>query len=173
MVNLKHVFSSSLAVCLAFSGCKSITTETEESPSAPVIAVAVPFEVKGVKSEDPNSSPAFDLSLSSKQVPDGTLLLLRIHPLTETDTGKMKVQFEGAEFPTFKYDDGNIGALIAVPFNSKPRTTRVDFSWVEGTQTRSTSIPLEVVDGNYKSETLKVDEKKVSPPKKIIAALIS
>lgn len=172
MVNLKHVFSSTLAVCLALSSCKSMVTETEESPSAPVIAVAVPLEVKGVKSKDPNSSPVFDLSLSSKQVPDGTLLLLRIHPLIETDTGKMKVRFEGEEFPTFNYSDGNIGALVAVPFNSKPRVTRVDFFWVEGTRTQSTSIPLEVVDGNYKSETLKVDEKKVTPPKKVMKRIM-
>lgn len=165
MVNLKHVFYSLVLVgCLVFWACKT-------PPESGELAVSVPLEMKGVKAEDPNSNPAFDLSISSKQVPDGTLLLLTIHPLIETNAEKMKVRFEGEEFPTFRYDDGNLGALVAVPFNSKPRVTRVDLSWMEGSQSKSTSVPLEVVDGNYKSETLKVDEKKVTPPKKVMARI--
>ena len=33
-------------------------------------------------------------------------------------------------------------------------------------------LPLEIVDGHYKSETLKVDEKKVNPPKKELKRIL-
>lgn len=167
MAKLKRVFSNSkihqfcfLIVPLALtSACK--TPEVSESP-------VVPSEKIAVKADEPASAPVFDLSLSSKQVPDGALLFLVIRPLITLDMGKVKVSFEGEEFPTFKIadDSADFGALVAVPFNSKPRTTHVDFMWEEEKKKKTAVVPFEVIDGNYKSETLRVDEKKVSPPKR-------
>lgn len=168
MVKLKHGFFNTcvsrflfLVLLLTFfTACKSI----------PEVS---PVEVSGVKLGDPDSAPVFDLSLSSKQVPDGALLLLTIHPLVPIEPDKIKVSFEGEDFPIFRLSLGSLdlGALIAVPFNSKPRKTQVDFTWEQDKIKKSASVPFEVIDGNYKSETLTVDEKKVSPPKKAMARI--
>lgn len=177
MVKLKRVFSRTktlltlpLVLLLMFSSaCKTpeVTPSADVSPS-PEIATAAPVEMKGLKSEDPSSAPVFDLSLSSTKVPDGALLFLAIHPLVSIEMEKVKVSFEGEEYLTFKLenDSSDYGALVAVPFNSKPRTTHVDFTWEEEKQKKTAKVAFEVIDGNYKSETLKVDEKKVSPPKR-------
>lgn len=163
MVNLKHVSSSILAICIGFSACKTIAKDSVEKSPNPVLEV---------KSAELTPGESFSLSLSSEKTADGTLLLLTIHPLIETNTTKRMVQFEGVEYPTFNYGEKDLGALIVVPFNSKPRSTRVDFSWTEGKKNKSISAALEVVDGNYKSETLTVDEKKVSPPKKVMKRIL-
>ncbi len=186
MVKQKRVFSSlgfigALLLGSLFASVTACKTpegehgkpELTETVVIDEITPPSPVELKGVKAEDPASVPAFDLALSSQQVPDGALLLLTIHPLTELNLEKVKVKFEGEEFPTFKLkpEGSDLGALVAVPFNSKPRKTQVDFSWEEGKLKKSAAIPLEVIDGKYKSEALKVDEKKVTPPKKTMARI--
>ncbi len=112
---------------------------------------------------------AFDVSLSSSDVPDGTLVAMKIHPLSEVDVAGMKVTFEGKEFPIFKARTGKVlESIIVVPFNSKPRESKVELSWLGG----RTEVPIRIVDGNYPSEQLTVDEKKVNPPKKVLKRIM-
>ncbi len=164
----QNLFKSRFIVTAACSftffislGCKSVEPGLIENK------IPSPFELKSVKS-------TFDISLSSNEVPDGTLLFVVLRPLVTVDLSKIKIKFENEEFPFFKINDDakEYGSLVVVPFNSKPRKTTVDISWELDSKKETASIPVDVIDGHYKSETLSVDEKKVTPPKKVMKRIM-
>lgn len=118
---------------------------------------------------------AFEMTLSSAKAKDGSIVELRLKPRIAVDSESIEVIFEGQNFPVFSIEDGTaFAAIVAVPFNSKPRQTKIDLLWKrdDDPTRREASIPLEVIDGNYRSETLKVQEDKVHPPKRVIKRII-
>ena len=115
------------------------------------------------------TTPAtFEVTLSTTRPVDGALVRLGLRALTEVKAKSVKVSFEGKEFPVFPGStEKEQSALIVIPFNSKPRSTKIDLEWEGG----RSEFPIEVVDGNYPSEKLTVDEKKVNPPKRVMARI--
>jgi murein DD-endopeptidase MepM/ murein hydrolase activator NlpD len=176
MVNPKHVsfnswkvVLSSFAVGAVFlaSACsnaaKDVTSESasSESSSAP-------------SSASSTQTPSFDLTLSSEKAADGSLLFVEILRKKDFDVSTLKISLEGEEYAVFPLDrEGKrFASLVPVPFNSKPRKTQIDLSWKESSSSKSAAVGFEVVDGNYRSETLQVDEKKVTPPKSVLNRIV-
>jgi len=153
MVKQTHGSLKLLAIVMTTSffalSCQSSPKSKEASPS--------PVRIDHVE--------AFDVTLSKSQVPDGSLVSMGLHPLMEIDVLGVKVRFEGKEFPVFPTGNGrDLASVLVIPFNSKPRTTKIELSWQGG----KAEIPIEVIDGNYPSEKLVVDEKKINPPKSVM-----
>ena len=115
-----------------------------------------------------------DVELSTDHVIDGGMLMAK---LTSTksqklDPSELAVHFEENEFfffPTEK-DPNAFEALIAIPHNKKPGNYElvVNTGQPAGAEigTAEFKIPLTIVDGRYKSETLHVAPKLVNPPAK-------
>jgi len=149
--------------------CQSAPKVSEPPPTPePVKAEAVrpePFQAKSTVKSD----PVFDITLSSDKVADGSIVVVGLHPLMEIDVAGVTVKFEGKEFPVFLAGPAkDLEALVVIPFNSKPRRTKIELAWSGG----RADVPIEVIDGNYPSEKLTVDEKKVNPPKKVMKRII-
>jgi murein DD-endopeptidase MepM/ murein hydrolase activator NlpD len=139
------------------------------------VSTPVPVKVEAVRSEPfqeksaEKVATAFDITLSSNKAPDGTIVSLGLHPLMMIDIAGVKVKFEGKPFPVFPSGPAkDLESLIVIPFNSKPRHTKIELTWNGG----KADVPLEVIDGNYPVEKLTVDEKKVNPPKKVMKRII-
>lgn len=185
MANLKRSFfkvrSFSLLVGAIYafssmSACKSAQEKTEATEVAvPSGSTSPVVEVKAVKAAEDQTKPSFDLTLSSDKGPDGSLLYVEIFPVSgNVDSTSLRVKFEGEEFPVFRTgkDGKKFASLVVIPFNSPPRQSKIDLTWTEQQKNRSASVAFEVIDGKYRSETLTVDEKKVSPPKKVMKRII-
>jgi hypothetical protein len=159
--NFGFIFAS---LFFSFS-CQSAPKNTESPVPVKVDAVQpVPFQEKGTE----KSALAFDVTLSSSKVPDGSIVSVGLHPLMEIDVAGVKVNFEGKEYPVFQGGPGrDLESLIVVPFNSKPRMTKINLVWQGG----KAEIPIEVVDGNYPKEALTVAKDKANPPKRVMARI--
>ncbi len=165
-----------LVFVLGFSGalaaCQSGPRAADSPPPDPA---PTPVKVEGVRpipfqsQSTEKSTPAFDVTLSTDHAPDGSIVAVGLHPLMEIDIAGVTVKFEGKEFPVFPSGPAkDLAALVVIPFNSKPRMSKIELSWQGG----KAEFPIEVIDGGYPSEKLTVDEKKVNPPKKVMKRII-
>lgn len=168
------VLSVSGALVACQSGPRAADGTNAASETAPRPA-PTPVKVEGVRPipfqsrSAEKSTPAFDVTLSSAQAPDGSIVAVGLHPLMEIDIAGVSVKFEGKEFPVFPSGPAkDLAALVVMPFNSKPRMSKIELAWHGGTA----EFPIEIIDGGYPSEKLNVDEKKVNPPKKVMKRII-
>lgn len=171
-LGLPRTLGIMLATSVVAFSCQSSPKSPESSPPLPPPPVKAepvrpePFQAKSTG----KTTPAFDVTLSKNQVPDGSLVSIFLHPLMEIDVAGVTAQFEGKKFPVFPTGNArDLASILVIPFNSKPRMTKIELSWQGG----SIEVPIEVIDGNYPSEKLVVDEKKVSPPKKVMKRIIA
>ncbi len=162
-LGLLKTFGLVLGASLFSLSCQSSPKATEPVKAEPVRPE--PFQAKSAD----RATPAFDVTLSANKVPDGSIVAIGLHPLMEIDIAGVKVAFEGKDFPVFPSGPAkDLESIVVMPFNSKPRTTKIELAWKGG----RVDIPIEVVDGNYPSEKLTVDEKKVNPPKKTLKRIM-
>ena len=115
---------------------------------------------------EPTSNGPF--SLSASKAKDGTLVIVTIDLKSEHPFEKLKVRFEGSEFPVIQgADKSKKYSLVVVEFNSKPRETKIVVDYAEGVDkpVKHAELPLIVEDGGYPHETLKVQAEKANPPK--------
>lgn len=107
--------------------------------------------------------------LSSKEVASGTLLSLQLGTAQRTlqPTEKIKGEFEGISFPFFPFEKaeakGTYGALLGIPYERVPGpgVVRIQIGSDPGFE-----IPIQIVDGNYGSEKLRVNARRVNPTRK-------
>lgn len=159
-LGLPRTFGISLAASLFALSCQSSPKVPEATPIRPVL-----FQAKSTE----RSTPAFDVTLSKNQVPDGSLVSIFLRPLMEIDVAGVTAHFEGKKFPVFPTGNAKgLASILVIPFNSKPRSTKIELAWQGG----NIDVPIEVIDGNYPSERLVVEEKKISPPKKVMKRII-
>ena len=105
--------------------------------------------------------------LSSAQVVDGSILLITVK--TPVQDPKITGTFETNEFSFFASPDRGAGTyegIMAVPFNHKAGEAKITIHASAGTETKNEELSFNIVDGNYPSEALKVDERRVNPRKK-------
>jgi murein DD-endopeptidase MepM/ murein hydrolase activator NlpD len=123
------------------------------------------------------------LKFSSQRVIDGGVLLVSATLKPESGLSpaaaltmleKSQFQIEKKTISAIRTEDPSsakvtaVQWLIPVPFNHAPGPIDLIFeSEVKG-QKLSEKFVLEILDGNYKKEILKVDEKHINPPKKAV-----
>jgi hypothetical protein len=115
--------------------------------------------------------PKMDIraELSSNDVAAGTIVLvtLRINSETSRDqtTSTITGDFEGASFPFFTSVDlgtQTYEGVLGIPYERKPGAGFILIRQKD----QQLKIPVNIVDGNYPSETLHVDGRRVNPTKK-------
>lgn len=116
--------------------------------------------------------------LSTEKAADGSLVIARVTMPAGMEALIPRGEYEGVKFPFYPAGQpGAFEALFAIPFNRKPGVTSVRVSYSSGAapQAGETSFtveaPLEVIDGNYRSETLSVSERHVNPRKSDLARI--
>jgi murein DD-endopeptidase MepM/ murein hydrolase activator NlpD len=109
-----------------------------------------------------------EVSLLSSKVKDGSLLWLELKN-AEPEL-QARAVYESQEAPFFKSDQSWI-ALIGVPHSTKVGGSGVTIEVTRDGKKIAYEMPFEVIEGQYKSEILKVDPKLVNPPKKAMARI--
>jgi murein DD-endopeptidase MepM/ murein hydrolase activator NlpD len=112
------------------------------------------------------------ITLSSREVTNGSLLLLQI------DTRKlgppvrdMRITFQQSVYPVYAHPVNpadTLFGLIAIPFRTAPGPAKLLLSWTNAAGDHSRTIPFRIVAGKYKTDELKVDSSRVNPNKKNI-----
>jgi len=112
------------------------------------------------------------ITLSSKEVTNGSLLLLQIETRKlGPPVSNIRLTFQQREYPVYPHPvtpaDNHFG-LIAIPFRTAPGPAKLVLSWTNATGDHSQIIPFRIVAGKYKTDELKVDSSRVNPNKKNI-----
>jgi murein DD-endopeptidase MepM/ murein hydrolase activator NlpD len=118
------------------------------------------------------SASAITAALSTPAGADGSIFILTLNLPASVDEKLISASFEDTkDIPFFQVPgkgEGVYQSVIAVPFNHSPGTVdvRVSIAPSGAEKAQTLTLPFTVVDGHYRSEVLKVDENKVSPPAK-------
>ena len=112
------------------------------------------------------------ITLSSKEVTNGSLLLLQIETRKlGPPVSNIRLTFQQREYPVYLHPvdpaDNHFG-LIAIPFRTAPGPAKLVLSWTNAAGDHSRTIPFRIVAGKYKTDELKVDSSRVNPNKKNI-----
>ncbi len=115
--------------------------------------------------------PVVDIhaELSSSQVVSGTIALITIQVPSVYRKGMISGEFEKTEFPFFPVSETVNGlietfeAVLAVPYERKPGPGIVTVHIGKGETAKSYPISFNVVEGDYRSEVLHVDGRRVNP----------
>jgi murein DD-endopeptidase MepM/ murein hydrolase activator NlpD len=123
-------------------------------------------------SEPRQSDIMAGITLSSEEVINGSLLLLKIDihklgpPVREIQLQFKQYQYSAYPHP-FRPADTYFG-LIAIPFRAKPGPAELELTWKNTMGDHSRKIPFRIVAGKYKTDELRVDSSRVNPNKKNI-----
>lgn len=120
--------------------------------------------------------PGIDIraELSSTQVVAGTIVLVSINVPPLYRNTPIVGKFEGLEFPFFSAEQeisgesktGLYEAVLGIPYERKPGPGKVSIHMGDGKESSHLEISLDVVKGDYLSETLNVNARRVNPGKK-------
>ena len=123
--------------------------------------------------ETTQSVPKAGITLSSKEVINGSLLLLQIEVRKlNPPVRELRLQFKQHQYPVYPHpvNPANIHCgLIAIPFRTRPGPAELVLTWKNAMGDHSRKIPFRVVAGKYKTDELKVESSRVNPNKKNIA----
>jgi murein DD-endopeptidase MepM/ murein hydrolase activator NlpD len=150
------VLSSAFLLVLV-SGC--VSSQKTPAPSQTVAVAPAPVSTETV-------AEGYSIQVSPAQVPDGSIVLIDVS-FKQPFSGKVSATFEDKTFSFYpigpKGESTHFQAAFGVPHNHKLGSAEVTVS-VDGMKT--TTAGFTVVDGNYKSEVLKVAARKVNPLKR-------
>ncbi len=109
--------------------------------------------------------------LSKSEVANGQVTVLEVD-LRQADpaANDLKATLEQNQIALFQHPIKPAGVycgLVGIPIGKKPQKTSIKLEWTdnEGRQ-HSQRVPLQIIEGNYKKEALKVAPKHVSPSPK-------
>ncbi len=135
-----------------------------------VICIVLPG-CAGAGTETKANKPTAVARLSVAKVANGQVTVIEVDLRNEDPfTTGLKARFEQNEITLFQHPvkaQGIYCGLVGIPIGKKPQKTIIDLQWTdsEGRQ-HSQSMPLQIIEGNYKKEALKVAPKHVSPSPK-------
>ena len=91
-----------------------------------------------------------------------------VHILEFHQNPPQSIGFDGSFIlPTIKHPNGNTIAILPVNYRSETKTAMLTKLYDSGTK----RVELEIIDGDYKKEQLRVSPSKVTPPKEALARI--
>lgn len=100
--------------------------------------------------------------LSSHEVVSGTLALVKLNLPEDLRKKQVIGEFEGNELPFYETNQG-LEAVLSVPYEHAPGPGSILVKIGEGADTKQFQVPFKVIEGNYRSEVLHVDSRRVNP----------
>jgi len=106
---------------------------------------------------------------SSNDVANGGILLLEIDTgALQLPDADMRIDFNDRSYPVYRHPakgNGVYFALIGIPYRTQPGPQELTLNYSDPTGIKSRQIPFQVVAGEYKTDVLKVDSRRVNPNK--------
>lgn len=110
------------------------------------------------------------VTLASSKISNGSVLLLQIDTNgLSSPIANMQVVFKKTSYRVYPHpikDNGTYYALIGVPYRTKPGENILNFKYSDLNGNQSRKLPFKVVLGEYRTDILKVDGRRVDPNKK-------
>ena len=133
------------------------------------LVVALALHTAASAAGEPKSTAAA-VSLSSANVANGQVTVLEIN-LGDLDPAPsdLKARFGQNEIALFQHPVKPAGiycGLIGIPLSAGPEKTDVELHWANFSGRQVIKVPLQIIDGQYKSEALRLDPGKVTLSKK-------
>lgn len=110
------------------------------------------------------------VTISSNKIANGSVLLVQV------DTGDLaspvsdlRIKFKKSAYPVYPNPVKGAGAyyaLIGIPYRTKPGAQKLTVKFSDFNGNRSQQIPFHVVLGEYRTDILKVDSRRVDPNKR-------
>jgi murein DD-endopeptidase MepM/ murein hydrolase activator NlpD len=133
---------------------------------SPVVDPSPASPPPGISKDLRESRTELSAELSSKQVISGTIVLVKVILPTKLKPDTLSGRFDSIELPFYpapEQGDGVYESVLGVPYEKKPGMAFVNIMAGEGADRQSLKIPVKIVAGRYKSETLHVDGRRVNP----------
>ncbi len=116
-------------------------------------------------------SPKLDIraQLSSQEVLPGTIVLIRLESSQMLQSVPVMGEFEGITFPFFPENPqggGGSQAVLGIPYDRKPGPGIIYVTLGEGASASHLEVALNVFPGEYPSESLRVDSRRVNPTRR-------
>lgn len=120
--------------------------------------------------ETDSSAPFAGIVLSTREVPNGNLLLLEIEtralqpPITD-----MRLTFQKSSYPMFAHPARSANhyfGLIGIPFQAAPGPATLVLHWSDTRGARKKELAFRIAAGKYETDVLTVDPTRVNPSKK-------
>ena len=113
------------------------------------------------------------IRLSATNVASGQAALLEIdlNRLDPTASG-LKAKFRDQSVVLIQHPIKSRGiyvGLVGIPLSAKPENAAILLEWTNATGSQTASVPLGIIDGNYKRESLRVNSRHVTLSKKNLA----
>jgi murein DD-endopeptidase MepM/ murein hydrolase activator NlpD len=109
------------------------------------------------------------LHASSYDVANGGILLVEIDTgALQLSASGLRIDFNDRSYPVYRHPAGGDGVyftLIGIPYRTKPGTQELTLTFSDAAGTKIRQIPFQVVAGDYKTDVLKVDGRRVNPNK--------
>lgn len=111
-----------------------------------------------------------EIQLFSNKITNGSVLVIQIdaNGLSSPPTN-MEINFKKTSYRVYPHplkDGGSYYALIGVPYRIKPGKKALTFKYSNSDGNQSRKLPFNVVMGEYRTDILKVDARRVDPNKK-------
>ncbi|RXJ88859.1 peptidase M23 [Arcobacter sp. CECT 8983] len=107
----------------------------------------------------------FAIEVSSKKVENANTIFLKIVK-KNIKNPKLTLDKHNINFFAFPNEKNSYYALIPISYYKKLKKYKIIISYIEDRKKVFKGIPIEVIDGNYKSEVINVDSSKVILSKK-------
>ena len=152
LTRLSHIAQILLVACaIAVSSSSCVTASTATKPKPVEKAV----------------------SLSATEVASGQAALLEID-LNQLDpaASDLKAKFRDQSIALIQHPIKSRGiyvGLVGIPLSAKPVKAAILLEWTNAAGSQTTRVPLSIIDGNYKRESLRVDSRHVTLSKKNLA----
>lgn len=107
----------------------------------------------------------FALQINNKKIENANSFIIE---LDVQNISNAFAKFDKKEFKFYKnpFKKSSYYALIAIPYYQKFDNYKISVTYIKNKQRVHNSIDIEVIDGKYKSEIIKVSKSKVTPNKK-------
>ncbi len=120
--------------------------------------------------ETNQSASLAGITLSAKEVTNGSLLMLQIETRKlSPPVRNMRIAFQLRDYPVYPHPvapaDKHFG-LIPIPFRTAPGPATLALSWKNAAGDHRRTIPFKITAGAYRTDELKVDSSRVNPNKK-------
>jgi murein DD-endopeptidase MepM/ murein hydrolase activator NlpD len=134
------------------------------------IVVASSWSAAASAAEEPNPLAAAAISLSAANVANGQVTVLEIN-LRDLDpaASDLKARLGQNAIALFQHPvkpPGIYCGLIGIPLGAAPEKAVVELEWTDSGGRQTTRVPLQIIEGNYKSEAFSVDPGHVTLSKK-------
>ncbi len=134
-----------------------------------VCAVGIALNGSGATAAEDNQTAV--ARLSSTSVANGQVTVIEVN-LRDRDPAatNLKARFDQNAIALFQHPlkpEGTYCGLVGIPISSTPQKTVIKLEWTDFSgRLRTASVPLRIVEGNYKKEALRVAPRHVKPSPK-------